>query len=176
MNILNRADKLLGHLVNASGLIGLSVIGLMMVQITVDVISKHLTGYALPATITTVANYYMVLIAFLPIALAERRNAHISVEVVYDLLPRLIQRVLLGLSYLYSALVFSFLAYQTWFDALKKMRIGSFILEQGEKIPIWPAHFLLPLGSALMVLTLLVKFALFVTGRAENDAHHDTSV
>ena len=60
--------RLLSYLINAvTVLAGLSV-ALMMVHITVDVISRYVFNYPLPGTITVVSNFYMVLVAFLPLA------------------------------------------------------------------------------------------------------------
>ena len=106
----------------------------------------------------------MLVVAFLPLALAERRDQHISVEVLFDHLPPRIQRVLTGAGYVFAAVVFAGLAMQTWHDAMKKAGIGSFMMEQGIKVPIWPAHFLLPIGTGLIVLVLILKFVLLLRG------------
>ena len=86
MPFLSRlADKL------SQGLAFLGAVGVlaMMVHVCADVLSRTLTGASLPATVEIVSYYYMVLVAFLPLAWVERRNAMISVEfIVFLLTPR----------------------------------------------------------------------------------------
>ena len=117
-----------------------------------------------------VSNYYMVVVAFLPLALAERRNSHISVEVLTELFPARVQHHINGLTYVLSGAVFGLLAYRGFTDAFKKQDMGSFIMEQGTKVLIWPGHYLLPIGAALMVLVLLFKFISYLSGRPQAGA------
>lgn len=159
-------QRYLDRLLRLTELVGFVAVGLMVTQITVDVISEYVFRFPLPATVTSVSNYYMLVVAFLPLALAERRNQHISVEVLYDIFPAKLQHFLDGASYVFSALVFAGVAWQTWVDAMKKAGIGSFMMEQGVKVPIWPAHFLLPVGSGLIVVVLVLKFVLHVQGKS----------
>ena len=67
--------------------VGMLAVILMMLQITIDVAGKYLFNAPIPATISMVSNYYMVVVAFIPIAYVETRNEHITVEVVTEFLP-----------------------------------------------------------------------------------------
>lgn len=163
-------DRWLGRAVNLTTIIGSIAVVLMMIHITVDVVGKFVFFHPVPATITLVSNYYMVVVAFLPLALAERRFSHISVEVLTEQFPPRLQHHLHGWTCLYSAVIFSLLTYRSFTDALDKYDLGSFIMEQGTKVPIWPGHFLLPLGAGLMVLMLLIRFLFYITGRAQPGA------
>ncbi|WP_416899158.1 MAG: TRAP transporter small permease [Minwuia sp.] len=158
-------DRWLGRAVNLTSVVGSIAVGLMMVHITADVIGKFIFFSPVPATITLVSNYYMVVVAFLPLALAERRNAHISVEVLTERFPAALQRHINGWTYLLSAVVFGLLTYRSFTDALDKQDTGSFIMEQSTKVLIWPGHYLLPIGAGLMVLVLVYKFVCYLTGR-----------
>lgn len=158
-------DRWLGRAINLTSILGSVAIGLMMLHITADVIGKFVFSSPVPATITLVSNYYMVVVAFLPLALAERRDSHISVEVLTEQFSPRLQHHIRGWSFLLSGVVFSLLGYRAMTDALKKLDLGSFIMEQGVKVLIWPGHFLLPIGAGLMVLMLAVRFACYLTGR-----------
>jgi TRAP-type C4-dicarboxylate transport system permease small subunit len=163
-------DRLLERAIGLTSIIGSIAVGLMMVHITADVVGKFVFFSPVPATITMVSNYYMVVVAFLPLALAERRNSHISVEVLTELFPARVQHHINGLTYVLSGAVFSLLAYRGFTDAFKKQDMGSFIMEQGTKVLIWPGHYLLPIGAALMVLVLLFKFISYLSGRPQAGA------
>lgn len=168
-------DRWLGRAINLTSIIGTIAVGLMMVHIAVDVVGKFVFSAPVPATITMVSSYYMVVVAFLPLALAERRNAHISVEVLTELFPPRVQHHINGLTYVLSGIVFGLLAYRGFNDAYNKLDMGSFIMEQGTKVLIWPGHYLLPVGASLMVLVLAFKFISYITGRAQPGAPGQTS-
>jgi len=163
-------DRWLGRAVNLTSVVGSIAVGLMMLHITVDVVGKFVFFAPVPATITMVSSYYMVVVAFLPLALAERRNAHISVEVLTELFPPRLQYHINGLTCVLSGLVFGLLAYRGFNDAYNKHDMGSFIMEQGTKVLIWPGHYLLPIGASLMVLVLAFKFVSYLTGRPQPGA------
>lgn len=156
--------RLLSRIIDAVTWIGVAAIILMMLHITFDVIGKFLFNEPLPATISLVSNYYMVVVAFIPLALVEKQNAHISVEVLTEFMPLHVQRHLFSWTYLISAAVFGLLAYRTGQEALKTFEAGSFMVEQGVKIVTWPSYFLLPLGTGLMTAVVIYRWVLYVTG------------
>jgi len=154
------AVRLLGWIVQAATWLAAAAAVLMMVHISVDVISKYVFRTPLPGTITIVSNYYMVLVAFLPLAFAERRNGHIGVEVLTTRFPARVQRILNILSLLFCAAVFAALTWQSWIEAGRALAIGAFEIEFDVKLLTWPARYLLPLGAGLMTAALLAKAAL----------------
>lgn len=142
---------------------GCVAVVLMMLHITLDVFLRWI-GLPIPATVTIVPHYYMLPIIFLPLALAERNDAHITVELFVQLLRRRWQRALAVLSWLISAGVFGILFYQTLLDALDKMRVGTFMMEVDWKIPIWASYFFLPVGFGLVIVLLIYRVVTTVTG------------
>ena len=74
--------KALARLLDIQATIGIAAVGLMMFHITFDVFGKYLFNAPLPATLEIVSHYYMVVVVFLPLAMVEKRDAHISVEVL----------------------------------------------------------------------------------------------
>jgi TRAP-type C4-dicarboxylate transport system permease small subunit len=152
--------RILGRSIDLTMIIGAIAVALMMAHITADVISKYLFRSPLPGTITAVSNYYMIIVAFLPLAFTERRNGHISVEVVSELMPMAAQRALNIFGLAFSAAIFTMLAWQGWIEAGRDHRIATFAIEQNTRIAIWPARYLLPIGCTLMVITLLVKIGI----------------
>jgi TRAP-type C4-dicarboxylate transport system permease small subunit len=171
--------RLLGRLTDLLAILACAAVVLMMLHITFDVVMRFI-GYPIPATVTIVPHYYMLPIIFLPLALAERNNAHITVEILVQLLRRSWQRALAVLSWAVAAGVFSILLYQTWIDAVEKWRVGTFMMEVNWKIPIWASYFFLPAGFALVVAVLLYRIAVTLTGlrsglgEASHDAFDDT--
>lgn len=156
--------RLLSRVIDAVTWIGVLAIILMMVHITADVIGKFLFNAPVPATISLVSNYYMVVVAFIPLALVEKRNAHISVEVLTEFMPLRTQYHLFSWTYLVSAAVFGILAYRTGQEAMKTYEAGTFMVEQGVKIITWPSYFLLPLGTGLMTAAVIYRWVIYISG------------
>lgn len=156
--------RLLDRLINLIMWIGMLAVALMMLQITIDVAGKYLFNVPIPATISLVSHYYMVFIAFLPLAFVEKRNGHISVEVLTELFPMRTQRHIGSWTYLVSVAVFGALTYRSWQVASGARITGTFMEEYGMKIITWPSYYLLPLGTGLMTVVLLYRFMLYVTG------------
>lgn len=158
-----RIGRILGRLIDVLAFLGCVAVVLMMLHITVDVFMRIL-GNPIPATFTIVSHYYMLPIVFLPLALTERNDAHITVEVVVQYLNRNLQKLLAVLAWTVSAGVFGILFYQTLLDALDKTEKGTFIMEIDWKIPLWASYYFLPVGFGLVVLVLIYRVLVTITG------------
>ncbi|MES2535678.1 MAG: TRAP transporter small permease [Pseudomonadota bacterium] len=142
---------------------GLAV-ALMMLHVIADVIARFVFGFPLPATIAIVSNFYMVLVAFMPLAFAEQKSAHISVEVLTERFPAVVQKHLAGWLLLVSGAVFAVMAARTWEEAMSKFAIKASMVQGTDSIPVWPTYFFLPLGCGLMLLVVAYKFVVYLTG------------
>src|SRR5699024_2798611 len=87
------------------------------------------------------------------------------VEVVTELMPGFVQKHLAGWLLLFSMTVFALLTVRTWGEAASKHRIGASIVQGDTSIMVWPAYYMLPIGCGLMVLILLYKFIVYLTGQ-----------
>lgn len=151
--------RFLGRIVDASTLIGAVAVVLMMLHISVDVVAKYIFGVPMPGTITAVSNYYMIVVAFLPLAFTERRNTQISVEVATVHMPGGVQRGLNLFSLVICTVIFAAMTWQGLIEAGRAQSIGTFEIEYDVKLITWPARYVLPLGCGLITLTLLAKLA-----------------
>jgi len=154
----------LGRLIDATTVISAIAVFLMMAHISVDVIGRFFFRSPLPGTLVFVSNYYMVAVAFLSLAYAERRDAHITVEILTERMAMGVQSGLSFSSTLLSAGVFGMLAWRGLGEAQTKYAMGSFMLEQGVRIPVWPSYYLLPVGAGLMFLVLVFKLLRYLRG------------
>ena len=163
---MKRATALLALL----GSVGVVV---MLVHICAYVIGRHLAAAPIPATVEIVSNYYMVLIAFLPLAWAERRGDMISVEVFGHLFRGPLRRLDAAFVAAVTALAYSILAYTTWLVAMREFAVRSYVISLSMTIPVWPSYFILPLSFGLAMIVCLLRLALVLAGRepAEDAAH-----
>lgn len=137
---------------------GAIAISLMMLQVTAHVISQYFFSFPLPGTILFVGNYYMVAVSFLCLAAVSQRDGHIAVDLVYNLFPKPVRTFFSALSYALTTVIFSLLAGQSFLVAEASRASGTFEMEYGIKIVLWPSYYFIPIGSALMAFVTLVKF------------------
>lgn len=149
--------RFLSKITNLMTVIGGLAIAFMMLHITFDVASRFLFNSPMPGTISIVSYYYMVIAVFIPLAFAEQKNAHISVEVITARLPMWMQAQLERLSLLLSITIFSLLTIRTWEEAEKKRIYGATVVQGSDSISIWITYYVLPIGCGLMAIVALYK-------------------
>jgi TRAP-type C4-dicarboxylate transport system permease small subunit len=157
--------KFLSRFIDFLTVISGLAIALMMLHITLDVIVRNVFNYPLPGTITVVSYYYMAIAAFMPLAFAEQKQAHISVEVVTERLPPWLQTHLAGWMLLFSAAVFALMTLRSWEEAMSKYGIKASVVQGEDSLPVWPTYFVLPLGCCLMFLVVAYKFIVYLTNQ-----------
>jgi TRAP-type C4-dicarboxylate transport system permease small subunit len=159
-------------------LLVIATIGLvaMMLHISVDILLSLLVNAPLATTSAIVTNYYMIAVAFLPILAAEYRGSHIGVSLATDKLPPRLKHGLETLVLAITLAVYGLLTTQSWQQALEKLSISAYTVEQTSKIYVWPSFFMLPAAFGAMTLLLALKVALRLTTgsdaalRADEDA------
>lgn len=149
--------RFLSTVTNVVSIIGGLAIALMMFHITFDVIGRYVFNAPIPGTITIVSYYYMSIAAFVPLAFAEQKDAHISVEVITARMPAWMRNNLERLAMLCSLAVFCFLAIRSFGEAQAKYSQGASVVQGTSDISIWVTYCMLPLGTSLMILVLLYK-------------------
>ena len=133
---------------------GLALIGalatlLLMLHVVADVAMRNLFNQPIPATYEVVVNYYMIALAFIPLAWVERSGAMVQVEVINGALgPRgmWLSNLLVAVI---STVIYAVLAYVTYNVAIRNFGTGTFVLANQVRVPTWPAYWLPPLGFAL---------------------------
>lgn len=138
----------------------------MLVHITAYVVSRHVMGSPIPATVELVSYYYMVLIAFLPLAWAERRGDMIVVEVFGQFFRGAFRTINAAFVAILTAGAYVALTYTTWLLAMREFHAGSFVISLNVPIPVWPSYFILPVSFGLAALVAILKAGFLVAGRA----------
>ncbi len=146
---MDTLDRAADRLTQGLALIGAIGVAALLLHVATDVLTRNLLDRPIPATNEIASRYYMVAIAFLPLAWVERRGGMVRVEILDAIAsPRFVQLSELAVSLLTTAVYFV-LANVTWADALKNWRIGTFVDVLGNQIAVWPTYFLPPAGFAL---------------------------
>lgn len=153
----------------SQGLALIGAVGLMalLVHVAAEVLARNALSRPIPATNQIVSHYYMVLIAFLPLAWVERQGAMISVELTEGFMSPGMKRVSDFTVAVIAVLIYAALAWVTWADAVKAWRVGSFVDVLGYRLPIWPTYFLPPVGFALAALVMVMRGLSVLRGEGE---------
>ncbi len=159
-----KIGRALSFLAKSSSLIGAICVVLMMLHVTADVLGRYLFNAPLPGTIVVVANYYMIILVFIAIGVAEEKRAHISVEFLTDLMPERPRTVLSVFSGLLTVAVIVVLMIAGWTEAVKKTKGGATMEQGSQMIEIWQSYWLVPVGAALMALIAAYRVIVTVTG------------
>jgi TRAP-type C4-dicarboxylate transport system permease small subunit len=139
--------------------IGGAAILLLTLHVGIGVILRVIFDYQLPMTYEIVTQYYMVALAFIPIAWVEHKGGMVAVELIDGFLPESANRFLDTFVAVFSTLVYAALTWFTWTSAVRNFVTGTYVLVHDIYLPLWPGYFLLPLGFFVaMLITLLRVF------------------
>jgi TRAP-type C4-dicarboxylate transport system permease small subunit len=130
---------------------------LMMLHVSADVTGRYFLNRPLDGTTEIVANYYMVIVAYLPWAYLAKNDSHIAVDVFTRLMPLKVSH---WLDIAVKVLVVAYLSlfvYQTGSQAIGQTRIHEVAQAGTMFLPIWPSRWVPPVACGLMVLTLVLK-------------------
>ncbi|HLV84591.1 TRAP transporter small permease [Devosia alba] len=152
-----RLDRLVNSVTSGLALLGSVAVIAMLVHITAYVILRNLASAPVPATVEIVSHYYMVAIAFLPVAWAERRGDMISVEIFSRFLVGRAGRINQIFVALVTFAAYLALTYTTWLVAMREFSARSYVISLSVAIPVWPSYFILPVAFALAALVALYR-------------------
>jgi TRAP-type C4-dicarboxylate transport system permease small subunit len=150
-------DRLVVRVTDGLALLGAVGVIAMLIHITAYVILRQLTNTPIPATVEIVSYYYMILIAFLPLAWAERRGEMISIEIFAGLMKGRVARFNEIFVALVTAGAYGVLAYTTWMVAMREFASRSFVISLSVALPVWPSYFVLPIAFGLAALVSLYR-------------------
>ena len=156
--------RALSFLAKSSSMIGAICVALMMLHVTADVAGRYLFNAPLPGTTVVVANYYMIIVVFIALGVAEEKRAHISVEFLTDMMPARVRNGFSIFSGILTVAVIAAVMMGGWSEALKKTKAGASMEQGSQMIEIWQSYWLIPLGAGLMALIAAYRVITTVTG------------
>jgi TRAP-type C4-dicarboxylate transport system permease small subunit len=136
-------------------------VAFMMSITTIEVIARAAFHQSVPGSYEYVALLFVYLI-YLGLAFSQRRDAHITISLVYDQLPRKARQIVQGT---FLAVAFVFFAALTWTSAVSVWSnyvLGDTVLGAIE-VKTWWARAGVPVGCALFSLRFLTQLCCLVT-------------
>lgn len=145
--------------------VGALAMVLMMLHISADVAARTLFGSSMPGTLEITAEWYMIAIVYMPLALLALRDQHIAVDLFTHNLSKRVQH---GLRAVMAVIALGFFYY--WAEAsldlaLKKTKRLSFLDSGLLQIPTWPVYW-----GCFVAVVLLMLATVVVIVRATLDA------
>lgn len=135
--------------------IGCVAILAMMIQVMVDVVLRNVFKLSVPGTEEIVSAYYMVAVAFLPLAFVQRERGHVMIELFTQNLPPRVNAVLDGIVFLACGIGLAIFTYAGTVKAIA-MTEQSEILIGTIDVTVWPSRWFLAAGCGAMTLYLLL--------------------
>ena len=141
---------------------GLLII-IMMIHVAADVFGRLVLRAPIDGTIEWVAGYYMVAVAFFPLAYVSRGEGHITIELFTSKLPARVRAALDCMAATLTFLYIGMMAWQTGIEAIEQTEGRETWETADDLITIWPSRWLLPIGCAMMAIYFAWKMT--VNGR-----------
>ena len=160
-NLAVAATKLQERLEEILCYVSALAVAVMMTITTLEVIVRAAFYSSIPGSYEYVSLLFVYLI-FLGLAFSQRRDAHITIGIVYDLLPRKTRQVVQGL---FLLIAFLFFAAITWTSAISTWNnfvMGDTVLGAIE-IKTWWARAGVPAGCALFSLRFFAQLCCLLT-------------
>ena len=130
---------------------------LMVFHIVADVVLRHFFNSPLPGTIEIVSNWYMVVLAFLPLGYVQWHREHLMVEVFTKDIPQRVLRLIDVVVQVVCIALLGLYVTQVAIAAVEKTQLREALEATWFDIPVWPTRWLLPLGLGVMGLCILAQ-------------------
>lgn len=125
---------------------------LMVITVFVATCVRYLTTFSIPWA-EEFARYCMVWIGYIGASLGIKRNSHLGVEVLVNMLPEQVRRIFDYLRYIIIILFNMMIAYYAF--QIIQSQIYTEQVSPALRIPIWFAYGAIPVGMTLMTIRCL---------------------
>lgn len=127
----------------------------MALQMSLDVTLRRF-GIYMEGTLEATSFYYMIFAVFLGFSYTQYKDKHISTDILVNLLPQTVAKVLDKFSLLIQFLLYALLTYQTTIDAFNSLAMYEEAMANFT-FYVWPAKFALPIGFLSITLVVLLQ-------------------
>ncbi|MBN8293952.1 TRAP transporter small permease [Rhodobacter sp. NTK016B] len=154
---MNRLEQIQDSALALLAFLGAVATLALMAHVALDITLRNIFNRPIPATFEVVTHYYMVSLAFIPLAWVEKSGGMISVEFIDGFLSPRTRRISDRIVALITTLVYAVLAWVTLQTALTNMARGSFLMANQTRVLTWPAYWIPPLGFGLAALVVFIR-------------------
>ena len=145
-------------------------VAMMMTITTAEVIARAAFAKSVPGSYEYTSLLFVYLI-YLGLAFSQRRDAHITIGIVYDHLPRNIRQIVQGVFLLVAFVLFAALTWTSGVSTWSNFVLGDTVLGVIQ-VKTWWARAAVPAGCALLALRFLTQFCVLV---ASGELYEETA-
>lgn len=129
----------------------------MMIIVFVDVVMRYLFNSPLGFSYDLISLYLMVGVFFFSLSDTLRHDEHVRVDILYLRMSRGVRRLCDRISYGLSAVLFTVVLWTGLLRAVVSTAQGE-VMATLIPWPIWVAYWIVPIGTAPIVLLCLLRF------------------
>lgn len=150
---------------------------LMCLHVAAEILSRSFLGRPLVGTIEAVSFFYMIIVSFLPLAFVQMQRAHISVDLLSNVLPPWVLRLMNLIANIITLGVVSIVSWAAYTMAVRQTGFGESTRAGMYSLPIWPSRWVVVAGFSVMALVLAVQIYATLMGKRSRlyDAFGDVS-
>lgn len=130
-------------------------VGLLMVTVIADTASRYLFSDPIFGANDFSRYWWMIIIVFGALGMAEKRNEHIEALVLENLMPRKLKIVWRYIRAAVITVVLASLLYAAVPTAIQHHKQGEYA--PGSEIAIWPTRYVLVVGIAVFLVAVIMK-------------------
>jgi TRAP-type C4-dicarboxylate transport system permease small subunit len=148
---------------------GFVAILLCMLLTTFDLLARKFFNFSIPSLYEFTEDYLMVGLVFLTVSYVYRIGGHVRVTLLEKYFPPFFKKPLEKVLKVLSFILFLFIGLKGWevtVRAYQLQEVSSSVLAY----PLWPALFMVPLGSAILLIRIFQSF--FTSWEAEESHGH----
>jgi TRAP-type C4-dicarboxylate transport system permease small subunit len=127
----------------------------LSILIVADIIGNNLYGHAIPGVREIVISS-IVMIVYLQLGFAIRSHSMLRADSLVQVMPRTLQRIVLGIGYALGATFFFMVLSGAIAPAVWAWTTSEFWGEGALRVPVWPTRFVILLGCSLAILNYFV--------------------
>ncbi len=165
-----RLDALIQWLCVAALAVAAIFIGLVALIGAADIFGTSILGRPVPSALE-LSEAGLAIIVFMGLAQAQRRRAHITVDILSNNFRGVWAKLSLGLALVAAIAFFGFLAWRGYIAAEQSVAIDERSMGQSS-FPIWPGKILLCAGCVIAMLESARQFVRLCLGLPDDAAPH----
>ncbi len=136
--------------------IGCAMLFMLMLVVVADVSLRYLFNSPLQWSYQVISSYLMPGLFIMAVSHTLKANAHVSVDIVHNYIPRKVRYVFEAVSTVLVLPVFAFCTFVSAEVTLADLRSAA-ISTSGLAVPTWSTSILLPIGFGMLTLRLLLN-------------------
>lgn len=131
-------------------------LAVLLALVVVQILTRYVLNDPLGEVVSITETYLMPAMVFFAIAALQRNDGHIRVDLLYVTFKGRFKQVIDLLVFLASAAFWAFVLYASLGETLFSLRM-DYEVSRTLPFPLWTALVVVPLGSALVCIRLLLQ-------------------